>query len=136
MLEFCLQSVIAKETCRNRFFDCGEGRNRASRLHTESAGGRVRCSLIEIGENPDVYAVFPDVGSSENAVASDFTLHIEMPRLHVSSRDVFGNIPGLRDQGVELTAAEIEALIRTDRALWGDAAARIDRDLQRSNWLR
>jgi hypothetical protein len=41
----------------------------------------------------------------------------------------------LRDQGVELTAAEIDALIRTDRTLWCDAAARIDRDLQRSSWL-
>ena len=41
----------------------------------------------------------------------------------------------LRDQGVELTAAEIDALIRTDRTLWSDAAARIDRDLQRSSWL-
>ena len=41
----------------------------------------------------------------------------------------------LRDQGVELTSAEIEALIRTDRTLWSDAAARIDRDLQRSSWL-
>ena len=44
-------------------------------------------------------------------------------------------LTALRNQGVELTAAEIEALIRTDRALWSDAAARIDKDLQRSNWL-
>jgi len=41
----------------------------------------------------------------------------------------------LRDQGVELTSAEIDALIRTDRTLWSDAAARIDPDLQRSSWL-
>jgi putative modified peptide len=41
----------------------------------------------------------------------------------------------LRAQGVELTAAEIDALIRTDRTLWSDAAARIDPDLQRSSWL-
>jgi len=41
----------------------------------------------------------------------------------------------LRNQGVELTSAEIDALIRTDRTLWSDAAARIDRDLQRSSWL-
>jgi len=40
----------------------------------------------------------------------------------------------LRDQGVELTSAEIDALIRTDRTLWSDAAARIDPDLQRSSW--
>ena len=44
-------------------------------------------------------------------------------------------LTALRDQGVELTAAEIEALIRTDRALWSDAAARIDKDLQRSSLL-
>src|SRR6266542_1927859 len=37
----------------------------------------------------------------------------------------------LRDQGVELTSAEIDALIRTDRTLWSDAAARIDRDRAR-----
>ena len=41
----------------------------------------------------------------------------------------------LRDQGVELTCAEVDALIRTDRTLWSDAAARIDPDLQRSSWL-
>ena len=41
----------------------------------------------------------------------------------------------LRDQGVELTAAEVDALIRTDRTLWSDAAARIDQQLQRSSWL-
>jgi DNA-binding CsgD family transcriptional regulator len=41
----------------------------------------------------------------------------------------------LRDQGVELTSAELDALIRTDRTLWSDAAARIDPDLQRSSWL-
>jgi hypothetical protein len=41
----------------------------------------------------------------------------------------------LRDQGVELTFDEIDALIRTDRTLWSDAAARIDPNLQRSSWL-
>jgi hypothetical protein len=39
----------------------------------------------------------------------------------------------LRDQGVDLTSAEIDALIRTDRTLWSDAAARIDPHLQRSS---
>ena len=39
----------------------------------------------------------------------------------------------LRDQGVELTSAEVDALIRTDRTLWSAAAARIDPDLQRSS---
>jgi hypothetical protein len=41
----------------------------------------------------------------------------------------------LRDQGVELTSAEMDALTRTDRTLWSDAAARIDPHLQRSIWL-
>ena len=49
--------------------------------------------------------------------------------------DPVGALTTLRDQGVELTSAEIDALIRTDRALWSDAAARIDPDLQRSSWL-
>ena len=44
-------------------------------------------------------------------------------------------LTALRDQGVELTSAELEALIRTDRTLWSDAAARIDPQLQRSSWL-
>ena len=34
-------------------------------------------------------------------------------------------------QGFELTSAEVEALLRTDRAMWGDAAARIDSHLQK-----
>ena len=39
----------------------------------------------------------------------------------------------LREQGVELTLREIDALIRTDVALWPEAADRIDPDLQRSS---
>ena len=34
-------------------------------------------------------------------------------------------------QGFELTSAEVEALLRTDRSLWSDAAARIDPHLQK-----
>jgi len=49
--------------------------------------------------------------------------------------DPINALTTLRDQGVELTSAEIDALIRTDQTLWSDAAARIDRDLQRSSWL-
>lgn len=37
----------------------------------------------------------------------------------------------LIDQGFELTPGEVDALVRTDRTLWADAAARIDPDLQR-----
>ena len=36
----------------------------------------------------------------------------------------------LIDRGVELTAGEVEALVRTDRRLWTDAASRIDSHLQ------
>jgi hypothetical protein len=39
----------------------------------------------------------------------------------------------LRDQGVELTRGEIDALVRTDAALWPEVADRIDPDLQRSS---
>jgi len=38
---------------------------------------------------------------------------------------------GLREQGVDLTVGEIEALVRTDGALWSDTAKRIDPDLRR-----
>ena len=44
-------------------------------------------------------------------------------------------LTALRDQGVELTTGEIDALVRTDRTLWSDAAGRIDKDLQRSSLL-
>jgi hypothetical protein len=47
--------------------------------------------------------------------------------------DPRGSLIALRDQGVELTAGEIEALIRTDQQLWTDAAERIDPHLQRSS---
>jgi hypothetical protein len=50
-------------------------------------------------------------------------------------RDPVRALTTLRDQGVELTAAEIDALIRTDQTLWSDVAARIDKDLQRSSLL-
>jgi len=44
--------------------------------------------------------------------------------------DPLGALNRLRDQGVELTRQEIEALVRTDRTLWTDAAERIDPHLQ------
>jgi hypothetical protein len=47
--------------------------------------------------------------------------------------DPLGALNGLRDQGVELTRGEIAALVRTDRALWTDAAERIDPHLQQSS---
>jgi hypothetical protein len=37
----------------------------------------------------------------------------------------------LRDQGVELTACEIEALVDTDRQVWNATAERIHSRLQR-----
>ena len=49
-------------------------------------------------------------------------------------RDPFETLFRLRDQGYDLTAAEIEALARTDRTLWTDAAERVDRDLRRSGF--
>jgi hypothetical protein len=39
----------------------------------------------------------------------------------------------LREQGVELTNGEVDALVRTDTALWSEAADRIDPHLQRSS---
>ena len=53
--------------------------------------------------------------------------------------DSFANrsrLTALRDQGFELTAGEVGALLRTDRALWADAAARIDPQLQRVSLRR
>jgi hypothetical protein len=47
--------------------------------------------------------------------------------------DPLGALNALRDQGVDLTRAEIEALVRTDRTLWKDAAERIDPQLQRTS---
>lgn len=47
--------------------------------------------------------------------------------------DPLGILTELREQGVELTRGEIDALVRTDRTLWIDAAGRIDPHLQRSS---
>jgi uncharacterized lipoprotein YmbA len=40
-------------------------------------------------------------------------------------------LTALRDQGIELTRSEIEALVETDQQLWNQAAARIHPRLQR-----
>ena len=44
--------------------------------------------------------------------------------------DPLATLNRLHDQGVELTRGEIEALVRTDRTLWTDAAERVDPHLQ------
>ena len=48
-------------------------------------------------------------------------------------RDPHATLTAMRDQGFELTRREIDALLQTDRALWTDAAARIDPQLQRAS---
>lgn len=40
-------------------------------------------------------------------------------------------LTALRDQGLDLSACEIDALVRTDRRLWEAAARRINPRLQR-----
>jgi hypothetical protein len=50
-------------------------------------------------------------------------------------RNPLGTLVALRDQGYELTEAEIGALLRTDRALWIDGARRLDSHLQRCQIL-
>jgi hypothetical protein len=50
--------------------------------------------------------------------------------------DPLGTLTALRDQGFELTTGEVDALLRTDPTLWPDAAARIDRQLQRASLQR
>ena len=42
-------------------------------------------------------------------------------------------LTALRDGGLDVTESEIAALLRTDRALWTDAANRVDSDLQRTS---
>jgi len=46
-------------------------------------------------------------------------------------RDPLETLTAFPDKGFELTVAEIEALIQTDRALWEDVADRIHPRLQR-----
>jgi hypothetical protein len=50
--------------------------------------------------------------------------------------DPVGVLTALEDQGFELTSGEVAALLRTDRALWTDGAARIDPQLQRASLRR
>ncbi|HEY7058385.1 MAG TPA: Os1348 family NHLP clan protein [Vicinamibacterales bacterium] len=47
--------------------------------------------------------------------------------------DPYETLATLVDQGFELTAGEIDALIQTDRATWTDTASRIDSRLQRAS---
>jgi hypothetical protein len=46
-------------------------------------------------------------------------------------REPLEALVAMRDRGFELTQTEIDALVRTDRSLWLEAADRIDPHLQR-----
>jgi hypothetical protein len=46
-------------------------------------------------------------------------------------RQPLETLTALREQGLELTPGEIEALVETDRQLWNSTAARIHPRLQR-----
>lgn len=50
--------------------------------------------------------------------------------------DPLGTLVAMRDQGLELTGSEIQALLRTERALWSEAAERLDSHLQRCSLLK
>jgi hypothetical protein len=47
--------------------------------------------------------------------------------------DPYETLATLVDQGFELTAGKIDALVQTDRATWMDTASRIDSRLQRAS---
>jgi hypothetical protein len=47
--------------------------------------------------------------------------------------DPVGSLNALQDEGFALTSTEIEALVQTERAMWSEAADRIDPRLQRSS---
>lgn len=44
--------------------------------------------------------------------------------------DPLATLVAMRDQGFELTRAEMEALLRTERAFWSEGADRLDAHLQ------
>jgi len=48
--------------------------------------------------------------------------------------DPLGTLAAFRDQGFELTADEMDALVQTDRELWAYAAGRIHPRLQRCSF--
>jgi hypothetical protein len=56
----------------------------------------------------------------------------EEVRLHFLE-DPPGLLNRLREEGFALTNTEIDALLQTDRAVWSQAAERIDPRLQRSS---
>lgn len=45
--------------------------------------------------------------------------------------DPLGTLVAMRDQGFDLTSAEIQALVRTERSFWSEGADRLDGHLQR-----
>jgi hypothetical protein len=74
---------------------------------------------------------------------SQKTVHLTVGRLITDEdfrrdfiHDAAATLNALRDQGFDLTGSEVEALLRTDRSLWADAAARIDPQLQRASLRR
>jgi hypothetical protein len=85
----------------------------------------------------DVIAMRPKL-QSRFVIMSQKTVQLTIGRLLTDDeyrrcflRDPRATLLALRDQGFDLTTAEIGALIRTDAKIWTDAAARIDASLQR-----
>src|SRR5216117_4205311 len=85
----------------------------------------------------DVNATRPEL-HSKFVIMSQKTVQLTIGRLLTDDeyrrcflRDPRATLLALRDQGFDLTTAEIGALIRTDAQMWTNAAARIDPSLQR-----
>ena len=64
MLELRLERVVAEKAGRNGFFDRRESRDWAARLNAERTTWAFARGLVEIGQDPDVNAVFSDVGDA------------------------------------------------------------------------
>jgi hypothetical protein len=77
-------------------------------------------------------------GELRQAVMSQKTVQLVIARLLTDEdvrlqflRDAAATLHAFRDQGFELTASEMDALLETDREFWAAAARRIDPRLQR-----
>jgi hypothetical protein len=101
----------------------------APALPTDVFVNKVSCARRSVVTEPSVNAM------------SQKTVQLVIARLLTDEelrlqflRDPLSTLTAIRDQGFELTCDEMDALLETDRALWGETAARIHPRLQRCSF--
>ena len=99
---FQLERVIRGETDALRHFDGVEVADRPARLERKILPHLIRRRLIPVAQHHQMHAVAAHISRVHHQRRRNFTLHVQMPALHIAVRIVLRDVARLRVQRIEI----------------------------------